>query len=56
MIPLATKEPLVKETKVNQVGNLELIFDKEIIFPDRMFNFSSYNEGASYFNVTLVVN
>ena len=54
--PIITEAPRIKATKVDQVGNLRLIFDKELIFPDRMLNFTSYNEGASYFNVTLEVN
>ena len=54
--PITIEEPRIKATKADPVWNLRLIFDKELIFPDRMYNFSSYNEGASYFNVTLEVN
>ena len=47
---------MLKETKVSKAGTIGLIFDKDLIFPSRIYDLSSSNEGPTYFNITLEVN
>ena len=49
------QKPFLENKKVDKVGNIRLIFDKDLIFPPRIYDFSSSNEGITYFNLTLEV-
>ena len=54
--PITIKVPDIKKFDVTSAGIISLTFDQDLIFPDRLYELTSSNEGPSYFNVKLEVN